>query len=81
MKGQIPYGFEDDVEESEHGWPVWKKEKGCPSCQKKEDEDGDPYHALACPECGSPGCDECFPNGRGCVCPACEDAEDEDWDG
>jgi hypothetical protein len=28
---------------------------------------------LECPECYSPGCDECFPCGRGCPCPNCEE--------
>jgi hypothetical protein len=73
MKGQIPYGYENDVEEGENGWVVWKKEKGCPSCKKTEDEDGEQYHALVCPTCEAPGCDECFPSGRGCDCPDCED--------
>lgn len=82
MKGQIPYGFKDAVEANEHGWVVWKKDHGCPTCEKKEDEDGELLNAFTCPECGSPGCDDCMPSGRGCVCPTCEeesyDEEDDD---
>ena len=81
MKDRVPYGFDDDVEANKDGWPVWKKEKGCGSCSAKEssEEPGEPLFALTCPQCEAPGCDECFPMGRGCACPTCEeDGEDED---
>lgn len=78
MKDRVPYGFEKDVEEDEGGWPVWKKEKGCASCKKTEDLNGEQLFALVCPECEAPGCDECFPMGRGCVCPNCEEDPFED---
>jgi hypothetical protein len=77
MRG-TPCGFEKDVEENEHGWAVWKREKGCAGCEKKEDEDGEQMMAFSCPECGDPGCDECMPSGRGCLCPSCEEAEYND---
>ena len=65
MQGTVPYGYEDDVQENEDGWAVWKKEKGCPSCNQKKDGDGELLFALQCPVCEEPGCDECFPMGRG----------------
>lgn len=73
MRGHVPYGYENDVTEGEGGWASWKPEKGCPSCEKKTGSDGELLFALICPSCEEPGCDECFPSGRGCDCPGCED--------
>lgn len=79
MRG-APEGYEHEVEPNEDGWAVWKRDKGCAGCGKKEDEDGNQLMAFLCPECYSPGCDECMPSGRNCLCPSCEEEmNDEDW--
>ena len=75
-----PPGYEDDVEEGPMGWAVWKRPKdGQPlhpqdgwKCDADYDAE-DPYHALICPRCDMPGCDECIVGGRGCPCMNCEE--------
>lgn len=78
MQG-IPEGFENEIEEGPGGWAVWKShpDGDCPNCRAKANKDDGPLHALQCPECYEPGCDECFPSGRGCVCPSCEEDDEE----
>jgi hypothetical protein len=80
--GHPPHGYESSCEPNEHGWAIWKPtETGstCPNCDAKpaETEEGE-LMALQCPECESPGCVECFLDGRGNVCPECQD-EEGDW--
>ena len=74
-----PEGYEESCEPNDDGWPVWITKDGgsCPSCDEVENLDADAdedtrLFALECPECSEPGCNLCFPDGRGCVCPTCE---------
>lgn len=82
MRG-APSGYEGSCYADDNGWARWKTDMGCGGCGKKQDdeagEDEDPgLMAFECPACNNPGCDDCMPNGRGCICLACEESGEFD---
>lgn len=55
-------------------FPVWDDQ--CEGCgHKQEKGDDEPFYKLECSACGSPGCHECMPLGRGSRCQDCVDPE------
>lgn len=70
-----------------NGFLVYEDGEACAGCgaiqrqtkeEKKRKEPAGYY--LECPRCYKPGCEECMPEGRGCICPACKEDEDGDED-
>jgi len=46
----------------------------CGAKVPKDDPNGKNFlYRLVCPECHKAGCDECMPEGRGCLCPECKE--------